>query len=122
MPSMHKYKFPIVTEQAQRFWASKHKCNRMKAIIAFSEDLFDANHNLKRMGYKRMWRLRALNNFGTYVANPDMTNIPLSPMEVPWWKCMPYVPVAPVNLCLWVDKDVWVDAQHWTEICPDPIP
>lgn len=119
---MHKMPFPIQTEAALKFWASRHKCNRMKAIIAFSTDLVDANNNLRRFGYKRFWRLRALNNFGMYVNQPSMANIPLSAMEVPWWKCMPYVPAKPINLCLWIDTEIWIDTNHWTEVCPDPIP
>lgn len=90
MPLMHKFNYPVETEEAQKFWASNHKCNRMKATIAFSFDLSNANTNLKRAGYSFLWRQKALYNFAQYVNQPDMQNIPLTPMETPWWECMPF--------------------------------
>lgn len=118
MAKYFKHNYPIETDEAREFWASNHKCNRMKAIIAFSFDLHNANMNLLRAGYSRLWRLRALNNFGMYVNSPLMRRIPYSEIETPWWVCMPYVPgEPPTTSCVWVDAEVWVDTNRWTE-CP----
>lgn len=87
--------YPIETDEAKAMWASKHKCNKMKAIIAFSLDLDNANDNLRRYGYTLAWRTKAIDAFGTYVNNPDCTGIPLTPLSTPWWECMPYNPPAP---------------------------
>lgn len=117
MADFYKHNYPIETDEAVAFWASNHKCNRMKAIIAFSFDLQNANINLRREGYSRFWRLRALNNFGMYVDRPSMSTLPYSMMDTPWWECMPYDPVTPPppTSCIWVDDDVWVDTDRWAE-------
>lgn len=119
MPLMFKLNYPIETPEAKAFWASRHKCNKMKSIIAFSLDLSNANDNLRRAGYRRHWRLRALNNFGMYVNKPTMATVPFSEIETPWWVCMPYKPgTTPPTKCVWVDSDVWVDTDRWTECNP----
>lgn len=116
MPEMFKLNYPITTPEAKAFWASRHKCNKMKSIIAFSLDLKNANDNLRRAGYNTHWRKRALNNFGNFVNKPDMTDIPFTEMDVPWWVCMPYDPtIDPPISCLWVDQDIWVDPSNWKE-------
>lgn len=81
--------YPITTPEAEAFWASKHKCNKMKRIIAFSYDLHNANDNLRRYGYTYAWRKKALRAFGMYVNSPDMKGIPFSTLEDKWWECMP---------------------------------
>lgn len=68
----------IETEEALRFWASRHMYNEIKSIIAFSADLEEANNNLRRFGYKNAFRKRMLEKFGEYVNQPDMKNIPYS--------------------------------------------
>lgn len=84
--------FPIETEAAKKFWASKHKCNKAKAIVAFSTSLENANGNLDRYGYTRGWRERILANYASYVNNPSMAGIPFTELSTPWWEDMPYVP------------------------------
>lgn len=115
MVQMHKKPFPIETEEAKTFWASRHKCNRMKAIIAFSTDLKNANDNLRRSGYGVHWRNRALNNFGMFVNKPSMASVPFTEMSTPWWVCMPYTPGTIPEKCTWVDTEVWVDTERWKE-------
>lgn len=85
-----KLNYPIETPEALEFWASNHKCNRIKAIIAFSLNLDNANDNLRRFNFARQFRVRALNNFCMYVNQPDMQGIPFSDMKTPWWEEMPY--------------------------------
>lgn len=82
--------FPIETDEAKKFWASQHRCNRAKSIIAFSLNLENANDNLRRWNFRRHFRRRALAAFGQYVAQPAMTGIPFSEMEDLWWDEMPY--------------------------------
>lgn len=79
--------FQITTEKAKEFWGSRHKLNRAKAIIAFSLDADNANDNLRRAGYANLWRKRLLRNFKQYVNDPQMNNIPFSPVNgLPWWE------------------------------------
>ena len=52
----YKLNFPIETPEAYKFWKSKHKGNHMKAVIAFSTSLENANENMRREGYSRFWR------------------------------------------------------------------
>lgn len=87
---MFKLNYPIETEEAQKFWASNHKCNRVKAIVAFSLNEANANDNLRRFGYPRAFRKRVLDNFSQYVNQPDMKGIPMSDMKDFWWEEMPY--------------------------------
>ena len=89
---IYKLNFPIETQLAYDFLHSNHTANKVKFIIAFSTDLKNANDNLRRYGYYRQFRKRALDNFGQYVNNPDMTGIPFSEMKDPWWREMPYQP------------------------------
>ena len=86
----YKLNFPIETPEAYKFWKSKHKCNHMKAVIAFSTSLENANENMRRDGYSRFWRERAIATYGKYVNNPSMIGIPFTEMETPWWLCMKY--------------------------------
>ena len=89
---LYKLNFPIETEAAYNFWSSKHKANKVKAIIAFSLDLDNANDNLRRAGYYKQFRKRALANFGQYVNNPSMAGVPFSSITDKWWDEMPYQP------------------------------
>ena len=82
---------PITTESAKKLWASKHVCNHSKAIIASSTSLKNANDNLRRYGYTRGWRTKALYHYGKYVNQPEMTNIPFTEMSTPWYKELNYV-------------------------------
>lgn len=75
---MSTLNFPIKTKEAQRFWASSKKENKLKAIIAFSLDLDNANHNLRRYGYKNIYRKLKLKEYGQYVNNPSMVGIPFT--------------------------------------------
>ncbi|WWV91986.1 hypothetical protein [Escherichia phage PJNS034] len=77
--------FPIETPEAQKFWASPHILNQVKAIIAFSLDESNAADNLQRYGYKLKWRKRALKAYKQYVNNPSMSGVPFSEMGVNWW-------------------------------------
>ncbi|UIW10596.1 hypothetical protein PQC38_gp120 [Aeromonas phage BUCT695] len=90
-----KLNYPIQTEEAKKFWGSRHKCNRAKAIIAFSLNEENAFDNLRRHGYYHLWRHRAWDAFGMYVNKPDMEGIPFSEMETPYWECMPFEVVKP---------------------------
>lgn len=84
--SINGYK--IETIDAVRFWSSSHKCNKVKAIIAFSKDLDDANNNLRRVGYKNIMRKRSLAALGGLVNNPSMASVPYSTGADVWWKCL----------------------------------
>lgn len=83
--TLHGYS--IKTVDAYRFWTSNHKCNILKAIIAFSIDKTEANKNLRRMGYSNIHRKKALAALGTFVNNPDMRSIPYSTGKDKWWDC-----------------------------------
>lgn len=87
---LYKLNYPIETAEAKAFWTSNQKLNRIKAIIAFSLTLDNANDNLRRYGYAKQFRNRALRNFGQYVNNPSMAGIPLSKLEDKWWIEMPF--------------------------------
>ncbi len=87
---LYKLNYPIETAEAEKFWSSNLKLNRIKAIIAFSLDLENANDNLRRYGYAKQFRNRALRAFGQYVNTPSMVGIPFSPMSDKWWIVMPY--------------------------------
>lgn len=83
---LHGYR--IETIDALRFWSSDHRCNRAKAVIAFSKNLKEANDNLRRMGYRNMYRKKALAALGVYVNQPRMNSIPFSTCKDRWWDCM----------------------------------
>lgn len=113
MAQFFKNNFPVETEEAKRFWASQHKCNKMKAIIAFSTDLENANINLKRHGYSYHWRKKALQSFQQFVNQPDMKNVPFTPMSVPWWECMSHS--TDTNPHAWHDSSNWDDTSVITD-------
>lgn len=82
--------YPIQTDIQKKFWGSRHKCNRAKAIIAFSYDKDNAMRNLRRiMGWTHFWRHRAWNAFGHFVNTPSMEGIPFSTGSEAYWECMP---------------------------------
>ena len=115
--SNFKLNFPIETPEAYTFWASKHKCNRIKAIVAFSYDVQNANDNLRRHGLPFGQRLRALRSFSAFINNPSMTNVPFSEAETPWYECMPGSPVPPTkgHWAVWDDTIPWKDGEEWKE-------
>ena len=123
-PPMHRMAYPIETPEAYAFWGSRHRCNRVKAIIAFSENLAEANHNLRRHKFQFHLRWRALQAYGNYVAHPDMTGIPFTPAPIPWWECMPWTPLPKPDgtWAIWVDDTMWLDPRQWEEWIPDPKP
>jgi len=82
----------VETDLQKKFWGSNHKCNKMKALIAFSKDELDFKELAKRRGYRRAWRNRAWLNFGQYVGQSDMVGIPFSDGTVPYWEEMPLLP------------------------------
>lgn len=81
----YKNGFPVETPEAQRFWASRHKSNRMKAIIAFSVDKASALNNLRRYGYSRAWRNKAWVAYSKYVNDPAMLTTHYSTTSEPYW-------------------------------------
>jgi hypothetical protein len=86
---MQQLNWPIETEEAKKFWSSNHKCNTMKAYVAFSKDEEDFIKLTTRAGYKHAWRKRAWSAFGYFAATPSMIDIPFSEIETSWWTCMP---------------------------------
>ncbi len=83
--------YPIETPTQIKFWASSHKCNQAKAVIAFSYDEENAHRNMRRLlGWSYFFRKRALDSFGHFINTPSMSGIPFSEMENPYWECMPY--------------------------------
>lgn len=125
-PPMHKFAYPIETPEAYKFWSSRHLCNRVKAIIAFSRTIEEANDNLRRSGYQRHFRKRAIHAWQHFVNMPDMERVPFTPLSMPWWDCMPLTPEPPPSgrWVRWVDDDQWMDPQQWVEWKEDvpPLP
>lgn len=105
---LHGYR--IETVDALRFWSSDHRCNRAKAIIAFSKDLKEANDNLRRMGYRNLYRKRAITALGLYVNNPRMSSIPFSTCAEKWWECMFQYPGKGAFVKWTLDMDI---DGHW---------
>lgn len=85
----YKLNFPIETEDAKKFWASRHRLNRIKAIMAFSLDLDNANDNLRRAGYYRQYRKKYLALYASVVNKPTMAGIPFSDLDDHWWNPKP---------------------------------
>lgn len=111
--------FPTTTPEAQKFWASKHKCNKAKAIMAFSKDLRNANWNLIQYGYTNSWRSKIFAHYGKYVNQPSMVGIPFTPLSIPWWECLGEVPgdfiplpnVPIPSAAYWNDLARWIEAN-----------
>ncbi|EMD5616197.1 hypothetical protein VRM59_004478 [Salmonella enterica] len=74
------------TAESQRFFKSEHILNRVKAIIAHSYDLENANNNLRRSGITRGKRERFLKAFGKYVNDPKMPGVPYSQLSNLWYE------------------------------------
>lgn len=89
---LYKLNYPVETADAKKFWGSNHKCNRMKAIMAFSLNLENANDNYRRYGYTRAWRAKALAAFKEDVNKPKMENMQFYELSDAYWDIMPYVP------------------------------
>lgn len=83
--SSFKLNFPIETEDALKFWGSKHRLNRIKAIIAFSLDVDNANDNLRRAGYHYSYRRKYLDHYQQYVNQPKMDTVPFSGLDDDWY-------------------------------------
>lgn len=88
MAKIHYFNYPVETPEAERFWASEHKCNIAKAYIAFSKDQEDFNNQMRRAGYSYQWRKRCWANLGPYVNDPSMVGIPFSEFEDRYWTCL----------------------------------
>ena len=113
--NLNTLNYPITTEEARLFWASRHKCNKMKSIIAFSLNLDNANDNLRRFGYSLQWRKKAIRAFGKYVNMPEMQGIPFSGLDVPWWVCMPVNGPVTTYVLRWMDRMNWLDEpREWS--------
>ncbi|MGL4520256.1 MAG: hypothetical protein ACRCUJ_11410 [Phocaeicola sp.] len=129
-PPMHKYDFPIVTTEAYKFWASRHICNRMKAIVSFSKNIESAKQNLRRQGYPYHFRARALHAYQNFVGHPEMDKIEFTPLGMHWWDCMPKTPLPPGKgrWILWEDRELWEETRgdewdKWVEwIAEDDLP
>ena len=129
-PPMHKYAFPITTKEAYKFWASRHICNRVKAIISFSRTEDDALRNLRNNLPKEFnhnnhhFRRRAVNAYKHYINQPEMTRIEFTPLGVNWWECIPNTPVPPAHgrWVVWEDAVNWLDDEKWVEWIDDPAP
>lgn len=91
---------PITTEQQMKMWGSKHVCNHTKAIIAFSNNMKEANDNLRRYGYTRGWRLKSLYHYGKYVNKPDLASVPFTEITTPWWKELYFVKDITIDDCI----------------------
>ena len=112
--NLNTLNYPIETEEARLFWASRHKCNKMKSIIAFSLDLDNANDNLRRFGYTLQWRKKAIRAFGQYANLPHMAGIPFSEISTPWWECMPVNGDVNKSVLRWMDRMQWLDdPKEW---------
>lgn len=85
MVTFYKHNYPIETGVQRKFWASKHKSNRLKVIIAYSLSESNANDNMRRQGFNLHLRTRALRTFKGYVNNPSMSGIPFSVISIPWY-------------------------------------
>lgn len=96
MAPLHKYPFQIETPEAELFWASRHKCNRAKAIIAFSDTEKQALSLMRRVeGWNYHLRAKALRKYRIYVHNPSMILIPFSvPSTITWQEEMSGAPDA----------------------------
>jgi hypothetical protein len=81
---MYKLNYPM-QQSAVKYWESRHRLNRIKAIIAYSTDLDNANDNLRRRDYPYSFRQRYLKKYAAYVANPSMKGIPYSDLEDNWY-------------------------------------
>lgn len=90
--NLNTLNYPIETALAKKFWASRHKSNKAKAIMAFSTSIENANWNLIQYGYTNSWRDRIIANYSAYINNPSMAGIPFTELSTPWWIDMPYVP------------------------------
>ena len=116
---MHKLPFPVVTREAQKFWASKHICNRVKAVISFSRNREEALRLMRIYvpGKPHHFRERAWNAWKLYVGLHEMDKIPYSEMEDKWWDCIPRgtAPGPSGFWTLWDDSEQWDDPEKWNE-------
>lgn len=85
MSDLYKLNFPVETEEAKRFWASRHKSNRLKAMAAFSLNKPNYNDNMRRAGYSLWWRRKAILSYSQYIRDPGMKDVPFSTLSEPFW-------------------------------------
>lgn len=123
-PPMHKMAYPIETQEAYKFWSSRHVCNRIKAIVAFSRNEEEAMRNLRRFGFPYGVRKRAVHAWQNYVNMPDMEKVPFTPLGIDWWDCLPLTPEPGPNgrWARWEDTQDWLDSEKWVEWIPDITP
>ncbi|ELQ8980640.1 hypothetical protein R3B00_001302 [Klebsiella pneumoniae] len=107
----YKLNYPIETDEAKKFWESRHRLNRIKAIIAFSLDLDNANDNLRREGYHNTYRRKYLDLYQCYVNRPDMQSIPFSGLDELWYEPKPCTMISNVPPLLLV-PDTPDDAKY----------
>lgn len=89
--------WPIETVEAVRLWDSEHKCNTMKAYAAFSISVANYNELLKRAGYTRIWRTKAIVQFSQHIREPGCNSIPFTEInEEGWWgsECLPFTSIS----------------------------
>ncbi len=103
--------FPIVTKAAYEFWSSRNRCNRVRAICAFSLDKENALMNLQRAAYPLGYRQRVVDSKGISFNNPSMAGVPYNDGSVPMWDCLQSN--TNPTLGYWDDSDVWVDSSSW---------
>lgn len=78
---------PITSERAIEFFASSHKADNAKGIVAHSPTLKAANDTFWRKGYPLQLRKRLLATYKQYVNNPSMTGVPFSNLNYKYdWK------------------------------------
>lgn len=113
--------YPL-SENGVKFLGSRHKCNRMKGIIAHSKTPESALRHLRNEGHSYHTRRRALTCFINYLDTPEMINIPFTPLEIPYWECLSGVAPAPIGRwATWVDANEWKDDDSWVEFIPDDV-
>lgn len=118
--------FPIETDAAKKFWASRHICNRAKAIVAFSRNRDEALRLMRRYlpgRHTYHFRERAWNAWKNFSNDPSMAAMPFTPLGVEWWDCLPKS-TQPKNgrWAVWNDVEDWEDNGEWIEWIENPTP
>lgn len=76
---MAKVYLPMTSPEAYEFFASNHKCNHAKAVMAHSATMQQANDTFWRRGFTLQMRKRFLKTYKKYLGQQDMSTIPMSP-------------------------------------------
>lgn len=75
-----------INEHAKSVKESRHILNKVKYIIAYSDDYDDAINNLRRKGYPRGFRSLCVEHYKSIIGKPDMSDVGISPINgYPWW-------------------------------------